>query len=231
MRIGIVTKWFASGQAVVSRQIRSGLDGLGHETFIFAKPGKGPRANQERVADPVWDQPGVTFATEADPSADEYRGVGTATPASTRSSTTRTTSSPRSRRCEATACGRSGASSGRASPRPTRRRRSAPTTSSTRSRRPSRRATRRSGSRARTSPGESIRSCSRSPIRRSPTAPATTSSGSSSRARSWASESRFPRSSRRSAGPRTRACGCSSAARSTARRTSSRRPPAATNGS
>ena len=74
MRIGLVTKWFASGQAVVSRQIRSALDELGHETFVLAKPGKGPRANQERVPDPVWDQPGVTEASNADPSADEYAG-------------------------------------------------------------------------------------------------------------------------------------------------------------
>ena len=72
MRVGIVTKWFASGQAVVSRQLRSALDELGHETFIFAKPGKGPRAGAERVPDPVWDQPGVTHASDADPSADEY---------------------------------------------------------------------------------------------------------------------------------------------------------------
>ncbi len=71
MRIGIVTKWFASGQAVVSRQIRSALDELGHETFILAKQGKGPRAQQERVTDPVWDQPGVTQSGEADiPEAD-----------------------------------------------------------------------------------------------------------------------------------------------------------------
>lgn len=72
MRVGLVTKWFASGQAVVSRQIRSALDELGHETFIFAKPGKGPRAGVEKVADPVWDQPGVTHASDADPSAREY---------------------------------------------------------------------------------------------------------------------------------------------------------------
>jgi glycosyltransferase involved in cell wall biosynthesis len=66
MRIGIVTKWFASGQAVVSRQIRSALDELGHETFVLAKQGKGPRAQAERTADPVWDQPGVTQTGEAD---------------------------------------------------------------------------------------------------------------------------------------------------------------------
>ena len=44
MRIGIVTKWFASGQGVVSRQLRSALDELGHETFVLARPGGGPRA-------------------------------------------------------------------------------------------------------------------------------------------------------------------------------------------
>jgi glycosyltransferase involved in cell wall biosynthesis len=73
MRVGIVTKWFASGQAVVSRQIRSALDDLGHETFILAKEGKGPRAQMERVADPIWDQPGVTQSGAADISIDEYR--------------------------------------------------------------------------------------------------------------------------------------------------------------
>jgi glycosyltransferase involved in cell wall biosynthesis len=73
MRIGLVTKWFASGQAVVSRQIRSALDELGHQTFVLAKPGKGPRAQLERVADPVWEQPAVTYASEADMPLAEYR--------------------------------------------------------------------------------------------------------------------------------------------------------------
>ncbi len=72
MRIGLVTKWFASGQAVVSRYIRSALDELGHETFILAKPGKGPRAQLERIDDPVWDQPAVTAASGADIPAGEY---------------------------------------------------------------------------------------------------------------------------------------------------------------
>ncbi len=72
MRIGLVTKWFASGQAVVSRQIRSALDELGHETFVLAKQGKGPRAGAERVEDPVWDQPGVTHSAEADIPEAEY---------------------------------------------------------------------------------------------------------------------------------------------------------------
>jgi 1,2-diacylglycerol 3-alpha-glucosyltransferase len=72
MRIGIVTKWFASGQAVVSRQIRSIFDGLGHETFVLAKPGKGPRAGLARTPDPVWDQPGVAEASVADVPEAEY---------------------------------------------------------------------------------------------------------------------------------------------------------------
>ncbi len=72
MRIGLITKWFASGQAVVSRYLRSALDELGHETFVLAKPGKGPRAQLERVADPVWDQPGVTHGSIADIPVAEY---------------------------------------------------------------------------------------------------------------------------------------------------------------
>ena len=74
MRIGIVSKWFASGQAVVSRYIRSALEELGHDTFVLAKPGKGPRAQQQRVVDPIWDQPGVTEASQADIPAGEYAG-------------------------------------------------------------------------------------------------------------------------------------------------------------
>ena len=69
MKVGIVSKWIASGQAVVARHIRSALDELGHETFVLARPGSGPRAQQAATAsagsvDPVWDQPGVTEASE-----------------------------------------------------------------------------------------------------------------------------------------------------------------------
>jgi 1,2-diacylglycerol 3-alpha-glucosyltransferase len=71
VRIGLVTKWYASGQAVVSRQLRSALDELGHETFVLARPGKGPREQVDR-GDPVWDQPGLTHASEADLPATEY---------------------------------------------------------------------------------------------------------------------------------------------------------------
>jgi 1,2-diacylglycerol 3-alpha-glucosyltransferase len=71
VRIGLVTKWYASGQAVVSRQLRSALHELGHSTFVLARPGKGPREQVDK-GDPVWDQPGVTEASEADVPEAEY---------------------------------------------------------------------------------------------------------------------------------------------------------------
>jgi glycosyltransferase involved in cell wall biosynthesis len=73
VRIGLVSKWFASGQAVVSRQLRSALDELGHETFVLARPGKGPREQVDR-GDSVWAQPGVTQASGADVPLAEYEG-------------------------------------------------------------------------------------------------------------------------------------------------------------
>ncbi|HYH60438.1 MAG TPA: glycosyltransferase [Solirubrobacterales bacterium] len=73
MRVGIVTKWFASGQAVVSRYVRSALEELGHETFILAREGTGPRSGVERVPDPIWDQPGVTETGESDVAIQTYR--------------------------------------------------------------------------------------------------------------------------------------------------------------
>ena len=74
MRIGIVTKWFASGQAVVSRYIRSALDELGHDTFVLAREGTGPRSGVDRVPDPIWDQPGVTETGESDVPLAVYQG-------------------------------------------------------------------------------------------------------------------------------------------------------------
>lgn len=75
MRVGIVSKWSASGQAVVSRQIRSALGDRGHETFVLARPGSGPRAQQAAAAplDPVWDQPGVTQGSQHEMDGGEYR--------------------------------------------------------------------------------------------------------------------------------------------------------------
>ena len=74
MRVGIVSKWAASGQAVIARQIRSALEELGHETFVLARPGSGPRAKQaaEGERDPVWEQPGVTEASGHEVPTGEY---------------------------------------------------------------------------------------------------------------------------------------------------------------
>ena len=74
MRVGIVSKWVASGQAVVARQIRSALDELGHDTFVLARPGSGPRAQLAGGADvdPVWNQPGVTQGSTHELPVAEY---------------------------------------------------------------------------------------------------------------------------------------------------------------
>jgi 1,2-diacylglycerol 3-alpha-glucosyltransferase len=73
VRVGIVTKWFNRGQAFVSRYLRDAFDELGHETFILARPtkDKGPMAaHVDRSG--VWDQPGVTEASEWEVPLAEY---------------------------------------------------------------------------------------------------------------------------------------------------------------
>lgn len=76
MRVGLVSKWFASGQGVITRQIRSALEELGHQTFVLARPGRGPRALKRdgvaETADPVWIQPEVTEASVHEIPAEEY---------------------------------------------------------------------------------------------------------------------------------------------------------------
>ncbi len=74
MRVGLVTKWFNRGQPVVARQLRSGLDELGHETFILARPKKevGPRKGA-LDRDDVWDQPRVTESASFEVTGEEYR--------------------------------------------------------------------------------------------------------------------------------------------------------------
>lgn len=72
MRIGIVTKWYSSGQAVVSRQLRSALDALGHETFVLARQGKGPRTQERRAGDEVWAGPGITEVADSDVPLEAY---------------------------------------------------------------------------------------------------------------------------------------------------------------
>ena len=72
-RVGIVTKWFNRGQAFVSRYLRDALETEGHETFILARPtkDKGPMAaHVDRSG--VWDQPGVTEASEWEVPVVEY---------------------------------------------------------------------------------------------------------------------------------------------------------------
>ncbi len=72
-RVGIVTKWFNRGQAFVSRYVRDALEASGHETFILARPtrDKGPMAaHLDRSG--VWDQPGVTEASDWEVPHDEY---------------------------------------------------------------------------------------------------------------------------------------------------------------
>ncbi len=67
VRIGVVTKWFNRGQPVVGRHTRSAIDALGHETFVLARPKKerGPQPGA-LSRDDVWDQPGVTEASQYD---------------------------------------------------------------------------------------------------------------------------------------------------------------------
>ena len=77
MRIGIVSKWFDRGQPVVGRYLRTAFEELGHETVVLARPKKqrGPRPGALDRKD-VWDQPGITEASEYDIPLDEYRALG-----------------------------------------------------------------------------------------------------------------------------------------------------------
>src|SRR5437764_4949462 len=73
MRIGICCYWFNRGQAVVGRQLRSALDGLGHETFVLARPNR-PSSVRPGVVErsDVWDQPGVSAASAWEIPARDY---------------------------------------------------------------------------------------------------------------------------------------------------------------
>jgi glycosyltransferase involved in cell wall biosynthesis len=73
MRIGIVAYWFNRGQAVVARQIRATLDGLGHETFVLARPTRKTNIEPGRIdTEGVWAQAGVTAASDYLIPAAEY---------------------------------------------------------------------------------------------------------------------------------------------------------------
>lgn len=72
MRVGVSSYWFNRGQAVVGRHLRSGLDALGHETFILARPSKESAAKPALIErGDVWDQPGVTEASHYDMPVEE----------------------------------------------------------------------------------------------------------------------------------------------------------------
>ena len=73
MRIGIVAYWFNRGQAVVARQIRSALEGLGHETFVLARPTRKTNIRPDWIdRSGVWAQDGVTAASDYEIPLDEY---------------------------------------------------------------------------------------------------------------------------------------------------------------
>ncbi len=64
MRIGICAYWFNRGQGVVARHLRSALDGLGHETFVLARPTRASNIRPSFVdRTGVWDQPRITQAS------------------------------------------------------------------------------------------------------------------------------------------------------------------------
>jgi len=73
MRIGICAYWFNRGQGVVARQIRTILDELGHETFVLARPTRESNIRSGFVdRTDVWDQPGVTEASNYEIPTQEY---------------------------------------------------------------------------------------------------------------------------------------------------------------
>jgi 1,2-diacylglycerol 3-alpha-glucosyltransferase len=80
VRIGIVAYWFNRGQAVVARQIRSALDDLGHETFVLARPTRKSNIRPDWIdREGVWDQAGVTAASDYAVPWEEYEAWAAAT--------------------------------------------------------------------------------------------------------------------------------------------------------
>lgn len=77
MRIGICAYWFNRGQGVVARQLRSALDELGHDTFVLARPTRAKNIKPAFIdRTGVWDQPGITPASEYRIPADEVVAWG-----------------------------------------------------------------------------------------------------------------------------------------------------------
>jgi len=73
VRIGIVAYWFNRGQGVVARQLRSALDGLGHETYVLARPTRKTNIRPDWIdASGVWAQERVTAGSDYAIPYDEY---------------------------------------------------------------------------------------------------------------------------------------------------------------
>jgi glycosyltransferase involved in cell wall biosynthesis len=73
VRIGIVAYWFNRGQGVVARQLRSALDGLGHETFVLARPTRKTNIRPDWIdASGVWAQENVTAGSDYAIPSEEY---------------------------------------------------------------------------------------------------------------------------------------------------------------
>lgn len=70
MKIGIVSIWCNRGQGTVSRHIRDALDHLGHDTCVLARPAEGEK--KIILSEDVWDQPGITYASEKKVPLEEY---------------------------------------------------------------------------------------------------------------------------------------------------------------
>ncbi len=72
-RIGIVAYWFNRGQGVVARQLRSAVDELGYESFVLARPTRKTNIRPDWIdRDGVWDQDGITAASDYLIGGDEY---------------------------------------------------------------------------------------------------------------------------------------------------------------
>jgi 1,2-diacylglycerol 3-alpha-glucosyltransferase len=77
MRIGICAYWFNRGQGVVARQVRSALEELGHETFVLARPTRASNIRPSFVdRTGVWNQPGITEASQYEIPPQEYLDWG-----------------------------------------------------------------------------------------------------------------------------------------------------------
>ena len=72
MNIGVVSIWCNRGQATVARHIRDIFDGLGHETFVLARPVRTKTAEVPILNTDVWMQKGVTHATNHRIPMEEY---------------------------------------------------------------------------------------------------------------------------------------------------------------